>query len=500
MVDGSAPAIPTITTAADGIFRASLPPLVEALHTSICEHLACLGLGEVFIERFQQELLGARRTAEDSSLFGAYRFAVDGVFCIRFFDELGVGLGTLEVSREATVAEVKVKLVERTAIPANCQHLVYKGRYLQNQEVFGFFVSPLDLVFKVVHVELPNIFAFGGTAAGEVLCSAETFDVVSKTWKWLPSMSRPRSHAVSLGSCVVALGHQMQPDASAEVYDTGANEWAPLPSMNVAIQDFQAVADDGHLYVIGGRSHCGVTSNALRLDAATRGWILLPAMGSARHSFAAVALGQRIYAIGGQGQRDADLESSEAFDVNEFRWVPLPPLPRARHCFATVAAENCVYAIGGACNPDAGVPPISSGIPLDNTDMFDSSDLAWVPLPAMATPRRACAALGINGRIFALGGTGKWGEALECVEALDTSSGCWTSCRPMSAPRKSFAAHSIGGKIYVFGGGDIAGGLSSAEVLDLAHTGVRVWAPLPTMAQPRGCIGASTVLAFMPKF
>ena len=74
----------------------------------------------------------------------------------------------------------------------------------------------------------------------------------------------------------------------------------------------------------------------------------------------------------------------------------------------------------------------------------------WAVKAPMPTARRALAAVEVDGKIYAIGGSG--GGTLNIVEEYDPAVNTWTTKAPMPTARNSFAAAAVGGKIYAIGG------------------------------------------------
>merc|ERR1712032_356314 len=126
--------------------------------------------------------------------------------------------------------------------------------------------------------------------------------------------------------------------------------------------------------------------------------------------------------------------------------------------------DPCLYIVGGAASVDGPLRPQ----PFSCVDALNLQDPSWSQLPAMSVPRRGCATLTTEGKLFALGGTGPLGEPLASGEVFDFTQYRWSTLPAMKEPRKDFTAFVSDGKLFVFGGGDIDASLTSCEGFDLS--------------------------------
>jgi hypothetical protein len=110
--------------------------------------------------------------------------------------------------------------------------------------------------------------------------------------------------------------------------------------------------------------------------------------------------------------------------------------------------------------------------------------------PGMPTPRFDLgAAVGSDGRIYAIGGRSTGGTALAVVEALNVTQMQWTTSTPLPAPRYSFGTAATAGKIFVIGGfGSDGTPLSSVLTFDPTTA---VWSVGPAMPTARGGLAAA---------
>ena len=127
------------------------------------------------------------------------------------------------------------------------------------------------------------------------------------------------------------------------------------------------------------------------------------------------------------------------------------------------------------------------GWDLEAVCSFDPFTRVWAPGPSMPTARSNHRAVGVDGRIWAVGGVSyvRSGAHSE-VECFDTRSQSWASHAPLTQPRYNFGCASLDGKLYAVGGefahGFAHGRISSMEIFDPA---TNQWTPGPSLPRAR---------------
>jgi N-acetylneuraminic acid mutarotase len=126
-------------------------------------------------------------------------------------------------------------------------------------------------------------------------------------------------------------------------------------------------------------------------------------------------------------------------------WQRVADLPTARlQLGAAVGADGRIYAIGGALKP--GVGPVEA---------YDPSTDSWAPVASLLGGRQGPAVVaGADGRIYAIGGSYTDGPTPPTsVEAYDPATDAWTRVADLPRPRsRPAAALGPDERIYVFGG------------------------------------------------
>lgn len=71
-----------------------------------------------------------------------------------------------------------------------------------------------------------------------------------------------------------------------------------------------------------------------------------------------------------------------------------------------------------------------------------------------------------SGVLFSVGGRGKSGNPLQCIECYDWFHNCWFQVAELSTPRRHVAVASVAGKVYAIGGHDGRYHLNTVECFD----------------------------------
>jgi N-acetylneuraminic acid mutarotase len=217
-----------------------------------------------------------------------------------------------------------------------------------------------------------------------------------------------------------------------------------------------AKSKDGKLYVIGGGNARGPLDSVEMLDPAASSpqWTLLPAhLHTPRYALAAtVGSDGKIYAIGGIGNDFTILDTVEVYDPADAspHWTTLhAQLYSPRKGLAAVTGlDGKIYAIGGAGK---------YGL-LDTVEVYDPTATLprWTRLPITLVSGRQnfAAVVGPDGKIYAIGGCGARGKPLDSIEALDAGANQW-SLLPNTLPETRYGHAAVvgpDGNIYVLGG------------------------------------------------
>ena len=293
------------------------------------------------------------------------------------------------------------------------------------------------------------------------------------------------------------------------------DQWTFEPSMPTPRWGLRAVAGlDGTIYAIGGSDDPtgGHVLGALEAyDAPSRTWTCLSPMPTPRGDVAiAVSCtsgecsdsdedietnGQRhrhghgharIFVFG--GSNGVPLDTVEVYDPRTNSWRTAAPLPTARTGPAAVTGtDNRIYVIGGSLGG------FDNERVTATVEAYNPSSNSWATVAPLPRPRsHLSAALGFDGRIYAIGGRDPArGYFLDDVTVYDPEENNWRTVASLPTARYSpAAAVAANGRIYVMGGveGPITETSNRAEVYDPRHD---QWATAPSMNTPREGLGAA---------
>jgi N-acetylneuraminic acid mutarotase len=253
-------------------------------------------------------------------------------------------------------------------------------------------------------------------------------------------------------------GITQQPLITAQAYNSGVNFWAtstPLLQPTTALA--ATTGPDGRIYVLGGTTIGGPINQRFEtptnfveaFSPATGAWQIVSRMPTAR-SYLAAATGPdgRIYAIGGYAN-NGPTNIVEAYSPVTNTWTRVASLPTTpRSALAAVTGpDGRIYAIGG-------VDIIRSPQPLTTVEAYAPATNTWTVLASLPTPRQLlAAAVGPDGRIYAIGGADASGNSLATVEAYNIATNSWTAAPSLPTPRSALAAATgPDGRIFAIGG------------------------------------------------
>jgi hypothetical protein len=275
------------------------------------------------------------------------------------------------------------------------------------------------------------LYAIAGEVPSGPTNIVETYDVASNRWTEQPvSLPTPRwriACAVGPLGPVYAVGgfDGAKVLGSVEVLNPFASIWSEAAALTIPrYRHAAAFGADGDLYVFGGFDGTNLVGSVEAFDGGV--WQVVNPLPHPRMSLGAAATSAGILVVGGDDgtgpQSEVDLYIP---DPNGGTWQTVAPLNHPRWGMAVTQAYGAVYAMGGydgvqatswveAWTPGAG-----------------GAGGRWTELAPLPTPRWGLsAALGPDGRIYAMGGLGGFtGPMLGTVEAytpsVDGGPGWW---------------------------------------------------------------------------
>jgi N-acetylneuraminic acid mutarotase len=133
-----------------------------------------------------------------------------------------------------------------------------------------------------------------------------------------------------------------------------------------------------------------------------------------------------------------------AYDPARDAWSRKAPLPTPRLGLAAVALNDKVYALGGSDGRAA----------TGAMDVYDPATGRWTPAASLPTPRAFLAATVLDGKIYAVGGAPDCcgASTTAAVEVYDPATDRWRAVRPLPVALQVSAAAAVNGRLYVLGG------------------------------------------------
>jgi N-acetylneuraminic acid mutarotase len=192
-------------------------------------------------------------------------------------------------------------------------------------------------------------------------------------------------------------------------------------------------------------------------------------------------LGDKLYVIGGYPSTRVFEATVTVYDGATNSWSFGPPVPQPLHHTVAVGVNGRVYVLGGE-NSTTGLA--NQGIYFNNVYELDPQTGLWTEKSPMPTARSGGAAVVVDNKIYVAGGRPPGGSAFEMYDpATDRS----TVLPNLPTQRNHLAAGAIGNKVYV-AGGRFGGGVGSemTGILEVYDTTMNTWERRADMPTPRG--------------
>lgn len=202
----------------------------------------------------------------------------------------------------------------------------------------------------------------------------------------------------------------------------------------------------------------------------------------ANSEMAVAAVGTKIYVVGGYPASRETQDTVQVYDTISDSWDLAQSLPEPIHHPVLVGVDGRLYSLGGQPNTARSL-------------VYDPQLDEWSDIAPMPTARGAGAGAAIGDRIFVVGGRS---PAQNEFEAYDISDDEWTTLPNLPRDydtRNHLAAAAIGDKIYVAGGRYDGDGFNSpmTDALDVFDTATSEWTRLAAMLLPRGGVNGVAV-------
>jgi hypothetical protein len=281
---------------------------------------------------------------------------------------------------------------------------------------------------------------------------------------------------------------------------TWAAGWEKTTSLNLPRRALAAVANQTHVYAIGGIDDHGNyvldTEFAPIADDGTLGvWQKTRAIKQGRFYIASVIVGQYLFLLGGGygpiGGDNVPTARVERARINPdgslSDWEPMPSMQLPRRGLKAVVANNRIYAVGGY-----------SGIFLKSTEYAtvnpDGSLTEWILDPEESNlDRYIHSASYLDGRIYLLGGHVQNSEIMSYGDVESSKISDSGALNPweiqpsrLLEPRFIASSFALKNRLYVLGGHNGSQRLNSVEFAKVFSSGsVGAWSTASPLNTPR---------------
>lgn len=268
-----------------------------------------------------------------------------------------------------------------------------------------------------------EIYAVGGyDGQGGFLNVLEKYSPETDTWSTEAPMPEGRNamgfaFSPSTGKFYVAGGYNQGFFNNLYEYDPSTNSWdtkEPMPTSRIALG---LIAANGKLYAIGGLlADNTCVSTVEEYSPAINSWTSKAPMPTPRCGIGVVSVNGKIYAIGGLldiTENHNESSAVEEFDPTTNTWTEKTPLTIARSYPAvSVNSLGNIYVIGGNIKDPAEVPVILTDT-VEEYNPINNSLSTKTSFPISTF--QLGAALGINNKVYVIGGQTMDAEAVNTV-------------------------------------------------------------------------------------
>jgi N-acetylneuraminic acid mutarotase len=237
--------------------------------------------------------------------------------------------------------------------------------------------------------------------------------------------------------------------------------WKQVASNPLARFEAAGAAVNGKLYVFGGyiNPQIQATARADVYNPATNIWARIADMPEPLTHCGQVVDGSTIWLIGGfvgnhPGQGTIHVWK---YDTVNNRWSAGPSLPEQRGAGAAARVGRTIHIFGGLLRAQSSANPVTVDQGEHWALNLDNQSAGWQIAAPMINPRNHLAGIGLNGKVYAIGGQHLWDEetgAQSEVDVYDPATDRWTQVASMPLPRSHTSASTFirSGLLFVVGG------------------------------------------------
>jgi uncharacterized repeat protein (TIGR01451 family) len=299
-----------------------------------------------------------------------------------------------------------------------------------------------------------SIFAVGGIGAipdgtKPYLNTLEVYSPAQpNAWASRTGMSSGRSYlaAVEAYGMVYAIGGRVNNQVvnTLEVYNPNTDTWTTKSGMPVAVAEMAAAEIDGLIYVAGGVDGGGNSRNTLQVyDPVTDTWTTEAGMNDSREGPGGAAIDGKLYVAGGvEGDTDSGttLNTLEVYDPAADTWTRKASMNDRPNDCAAAGVDGNFYLVGGF-NGSAQIEIYNPA-----TDYWTTSS------SSMPTYVAQLGLAVMDGMLYVAGGTPDFENIYASLQVYNPKTGSWTTGPNMPTARAALGAAVVDGRLYAIGG------------------------------------------------
>ncbi|XP_052241378.1 kelch-like protein 10 [Dreissena polymorpha] len=226
-----------------------------------------------------------------------------------------------------------------------------------------------------------------------------------------------------------------------ETYDTRADTWSIIDTMDAGPRAYHGTVCIGHvIYVIGGFDGNEYFNSVRCFDVVNKTWSQVSPMNAKRCYVSVALLDGLIYALGGFDGHVRQ-NTAERYLPRKNQWSLIAPMNHQRSDANAAASNNRIYICGGFNGSEC----------LGHAECYDPRANQWTMLTPMRSRRSGVGVIAYRGQIYVLGGFNGQSRMNTC-ERYNPVTNTWSQVADMYSPRSNFAVAVLDDMIFVIGG------------------------------------------------
>jgi len=286
------------------------------------------------------------------------------------------------------------------------------------------------------------------------------------SWKTMqPLPIQGVNGVVAFNGKIYAIGYTTNPVYE---YDPKANNWTFKTQVPTYRELFATATAQNRIYIIGGGIERDSQGNLISCgtnqayDPLTNSWENKEAMPTKRIQAKAVAVDGKIYVIGGRTAGPySTVNTTEIYDPTTDTWRRGAPMIYPVTSFALAAVDSKIYVIGGQDEFDMRMN-------INNVQIYDATMDTWslgtdAPVNIVQATAGATTGTAAPKRIYIMGGSSGFATALNQNLVYNPESDSWTTASSLPTARYNPQVAVVDDLLYVIGGEENLRSLSVVE-------------------------------------